>query len=77
MAINIDKIHTTPMGKERISKNLNLTVDDPIEWCKGEIRKTNPESIKRIGKNWYVYGKDYVLTINANSNTIITAHRIK
>lgn len=28
------------------------------------------------GKNWYAYGKGVTITINAHSNTIITAHKI-
>jgi hypothetical protein len=52
-----------------------LTVDDVVEWCKNEIQNIDSSAVKRMGKNWYVYGKDYVLTINAYSHTIITAHR--
>lgn len=64
------------MGLERIKNNLKLdTLDDPIEWCKDKT-KTAKEITKR-GKNWYVYIDDFILTINANSFTIITAHKIK
>lgn len=69
---NLDKIHTTQLGLERISKNLSLDTDDVIEWCKLKIKSTN--NIIRKGKNWYVYVDNYVLTINAYSFTIITAH---
>jgi Protein of unknown function (DUF3781) len=70
---NLDKIHTTEMGLDRIRKNLQIDVDDVIGWCKGKI--TDGKSVTtRKGKNWYVTGDGYVLTINAQSYTIITAH---
>ena len=31
---NIDKVHTTEMGIDRIKKNLRLDTDDVVEWCK-------------------------------------------
>ena len=34
----------------------------------------NAESILKKGKNWYVFYENIILTINANSYTIITAH---
>ena len=72
---NIGKIHTTPLGIVRIKKNLQLETDDVVNWCK---RKTkNAENIVRNGKNWYVYVGKNVITINAKSYTIITAHKIK
>lgn len=72
---NIDKLHTTPMGVVRIRRNLGIDVDNVVEYCRTCI--LSPESvIKRRGKNYYVYGADFVLTINAASNTIITAHRL-
>ena len=30
---NIDKIHTTQMGADRIRKNLKIDVDDVTEYC--------------------------------------------
>ena len=72
---NIDKIHTTELGIIRIKKNLELKTDDVVNWCK---RKTeNADEIIKNGKNWYVYIGDTVITINAKSYTIITAHKIK
>ena len=29
---NIDKVHTTEMGIDRIKKNLRLDTDDVVEW---------------------------------------------
>ncbi|MDR1980353.1 MAG: DUF3781 domain-containing protein [Tannerellaceae bacterium] len=37
----------------------------------------NPVTITRTGKNWYVRGDGFVITINAQSFTIITVHREK
>ena len=34
---NIDKLHTTEMGVERIKKNLQIEVDDVVQWCKTQI----------------------------------------
>jgi len=70
---NLDKIHTTEMGLDRIRKNLQLDVDDVVGWCKEKIMDGKSVST-RNGKNWYVTGEGYILTINAHSYTIITAH---
>ena len=75
MLRRIDELHTTPMGIERIKRNLLLD-DDPVQWCKAAI--LSPEAkITRQGKNYYITANDAVITVNANSFTIITAHRIK
>jgi hypothetical protein len=37
MAIDIELLHTTPMGEERIRRNLGLTVADVVTWCKSEV----------------------------------------
>ena len=70
---NLDKLHSTELGIERIKKNLNLDATDVIAWCKKTIE--NADSIIRKGKNWYVYIDNVILTINAHTFTIITAHR--
>ena len=72
---NINKIHTTPLGIIRIKKNLNLEIDNIEKWCKNKTKKA--DNIIKKGKNWYVYIGDNVITINARSYTIITAHKIK
>jgi hypothetical protein len=74
--IPIELLHTTLLGKERIRRNLGLQTNNIAEWCKSFVSNANNESIIRKGKNWYVYGNGYVLTINAHSNTIITAHKL-
>lgn len=72
---NLDKIHTTELGTLRIKKNLSLDTPDLISWCKNKVQ--NAESIDRKGKNWYVVVDGCILTINAYSFTIITAHKKK
>lgn len=72
---NLDKVHTTELGIIRIRKNLGLDTGDVVAWCKGQI--ANPDSITRTGKNWYVRGEGFVITVNAQSFTIITARREK
>ena len=71
---NIDKIKTTPLGIIRIKKNLQLETEDVVNWCKKKVKTA--ENISRNGKNWYVYFGNNVITINAGSYTIITAHKI-
>ena len=75
MITNIDKIHTTEMGMERIRKNLNLDIPDVVEYCKSLIMNKNCY-IYRKGKNWYCEIDNIRLTVNAHSYTIITAHKI-
>jgi hypothetical protein len=71
---NINKIKTTKLGIDRIKQNLGLETEDVVEWCKQIINQT--VDIIRTGKNWYINTGDAVITINANSYTIITAHKI-
>ncbi|MBR6023917.1 MAG: DUF3781 domain-containing protein [Methanobrevibacter sp.] len=72
---NIEKIHTTEMGIGRISKNLEIT-GDAVEYCKNKILKKE-SAVKREGKNYYVDIDDCIITVNASSYTIITAHKKK
>jgi len=70
---NLDKVHTTELGEQRIKRNLKLEIEDAVNWC---IQKTeHADNIVRKGKNWYVYAGNTVITINAYSFTIITAHK--
>lgn len=72
-----NSLHTTPLGIERIRRNLDLgPAVDVIRYCQDFIVKRNP-SFERKGKNWYVTAGDTILTVNAASLTIITAHKIK
>ena len=73
---NIEKLHTTPMGMERIRRNLSLGNDekDVIAFCRQKILDIR-SVITRHGKNWYVKIDDCIITVNAYSYTIITAHK--
>lgn len=71
---NMDKIHTTEMGVGRISKNLGIT-GDVVEYCKNKILKEE-SLVEHKGKNYYVTIDDCIITINASSYTIITAHKL-
>lgn len=70
---NIDKLHTTKMGIERIKKNLKLGECDVVEFCKNMVLDKNC-SIYKQGKNWYCQTDNVRITINSYSYTIITAH---
>lgn len=70
---NIDKIHTTEMGKERIKRNLKLETNEVVDWCSDKIKDSNCKIIRR-GKNWYAEIENVIITVNAYSYTIITAH---
>lgn len=72
---NIEKIHTTKMGIERIKKNLKLEQVDPISYCNSKIRDKN-SIIYKSGKNFYCEIDNIKITINSYSYTIITAHQI-
>mgnify|MGYP001049115403 FL=1 len=73
---NIDKIHTTKMGIDRIKRNLKLNTDDVVGCCESLIMNKNCH-IYRQGKNWYCEIDNVRLTVNAYSYTIITAHTMK
>ena len=70
---NLNKLHTTELGAVRIKRNLSLKTDCVVEWCREKIDSANAV-IERKGKNWYVNVDHLILTVNANSYTIITAH---
>lgn len=72
---NITKLHTTEMGIERIKRNLQIDVTDVVFWCRERILKQDAVT-ERKGKNWYVAIDDCILTVNAHSYTIITAHKV-
>jgi len=73
LLLNIDKLHTTELGIVRIKRNLEIKTNDIVDWCKTKIKQA--DSIYRKGKNWYISVEDCILTINAHSYTIITAHK--
>lgn len=73
---NLDKLHTTELGVVRIKRNLSLDTDNVVDWCKTKIKSSNAV-ITRKGKNWYVSVDRCIITVNAYSYTIITAHKQK
>ena len=72
---NIDRLHTTPPGIERIKRNLKTDTDDVVGYCKNLILRKNCR-IDRQGKNWYCVIENTRITVNFYSYTIITAHII-
>ena len=72
----IEKLHTTPMGIDRIKRNLSLETDDVVKWCKSQVKSEASEVIRK-GNNWYVDTKACTITVNVYSYTIITAHKKK
>ena len=76
LPFNIDRLHTTPLGRNRICHNLRLGADvDPLVKCR-ELISCHDARFYRMGKNWYVESRGCLLTINASSLTIITARRL-
>lgn len=74
LLMHLNQLHTTELGALRIRRNLSLDTNDVVEWCKMKI--SSPDAvITRNGKNWYVAADGCILTINAYSFTIITAHK--
>lgn len=73
---NIDMIHTTKMGVERIKRNLNLDMKDVVGYCKNLILSKDCCTFRQ-GKNWYCQIGNTRITVNSNSYTIITAHIVK
>jgi hypothetical protein len=74
--LDINKLHTTELGEKRIRRNLGIDADDIVAWCKQLVQTVKGDAVNRLGKNWYVVGNGFTLTINASSHTIITAHKI-
>ena len=73
---NLEKVHTTEMGVDRIKRNIGVDVEDIVEYCVDKIKQDNVV-IERKGKNYYVTVDGIIITVNASSYTIITAHKEK
>ena len=72
---NLSRIFTTKLGAQRIARNLNLPADtDVVEYCKSKIQSPSC-AITRNGKNFYCDIDGIIITVNAHSFTIITAHK--
>lgn len=70
---NLDNLHTTELGEQRIRKAAG-GVPDAVEWVKSQIRLPGAD-ISRVGKNYQIKTREYSITVNATSFTIITAHK--
>ena len=73
---NLDKVHTTEMGVDRIKRNIEVDVDDIVSYCIDKIKQDNAV-IEKKGKNYYVNVDGIIITVNASSYTIITSHKEK
>lgn len=76
LLLNLNKLHTTPLGIERIKRNLKIDNDDIVLYLKNIIKDKN-SLISKQGKNYYVKNNEIIITINSYSYTIITAHKLK
>lgn len=74
LIMNLNSIHTTEMGADRIRRSLGLGDIDVVVWCKERIQDPNA-IIERQGKNWYVHIDGCIITVNASSYTIIICHK--
>lgn len=73
LILNLHKLHTTEMGVDRIKRNLQIDVEDVVKYCH-DIIVNEDALIECKGKNWYAYFGNIIITVNAHSYTIITAH---
>ena len=73
---NIDKLHTTEIGIDRIKRNLKINTENVVKYCKEKILDNNCNIYKQ-GKNWYCEVDNIIITVNSYSYTIITAHLIQ
>ncbi|WP_297521844.1 DUF3781 domain-containing protein [uncultured Clostridium sp.] len=76
LLLKLDRLHTTELGALRIKKNLEIDTEDVVKWCVDKIKQENT-IIERKGKNWYASIDECIITVNAHSYTIITAHKKK
>ena len=71
---NINKIHTTTLGIERIKRNLGLNNIDVVEFLKKKILDKKCIICKK-GKNYYCEIDNIIITVNSYNYCIITAHK--
>ena len=76
LLLNVNKIHTTLLGSDRIKKNFYLENCDVVSFCMKKILDRDCNIYKK-GKNFYCEIDNIRITINSYSYTIITAHIIK
>ena len=63
LLLNLNKLHTTPLGIERIKRNLKIDNDDIVLYLKNIIKDKN-SLISKQGKNYYVKNNEIIITIN-------------
>ena len=73
---NLDKLHTTELGVERIKRNLFLDTDDVVGWCKAKIDSVKAV-ITRSGKNWYVNIDNCIIKENRLIKYLLLHFRIQ
>lgn len=71
---NIDKVHTTRLGKERIINHIKIDENDIVDYLKNKIQDDKCSVFKR-GKNYYCDIDDLRITLNSFNYCIITAHK--
>ena len=72
---NINKIHTTNLGNERIMNNLKID-DNVVELLKNKILD-NDCIVYKKGKNYYCEIDNIIISINSHNYCIITSHILK
>ena len=60
---NIEKVHTTEMGIDRIKKNLKLDTNNVVDYCKNKVLDKRCNIYKQ-GKNWYCEIDNIKITIH-------------
>lgn len=77
---NIESLHTTELGLQRIKKNIGRpaaeTEEELMAFCKNLI-KADDCKIEKMGKNWYCKKDDIEITVNSYNYCIITGKKIK
>lgn len=73
---NLAELRTTELGVIRIKRNLSLDCADIVEWCREQISSPDAD-IERKGKKGYITINGCIITVNAYSYTIITAHKLR
>ena len=58
---NIDKLHTTEIGIDRIKRNLKINTENVVKYCKEKILDNNCNIYKQ-GKNWYCEVDNIIIT---------------
>lgn len=73
---NIDKVHTTRLGKERVLNNIKIDENDVVNYLKNKILNKDC-LVSKKGKNYYCDVDGIRITVNSFNYCIITAHNRK